>query len=212
MADTLAETLVERLRGPFRDAAEAVFLHGSTPWEVDEALEAFGFAQGPFEAEDRIGLDLAWARPGAEVSPILARMMELGKLGRKAGAGWYRYPGGGGKVDDPIVADLALEEAHFHRLTRVDYGAEEIRERLLAALVVTAVALRAEGYGAEAINRASVDGLGFPAERGGVLDWAQAMGRAPLSAMVRAVRDEGRVPLAAAPWLDDGRWPGDGAA
>jgi 3-hydroxyacyl-CoA dehydrogenase len=40
-------------------------------------------------------------------------MIELGKLGRKTSAGWYRYPGGGGKVEDPIVADLAIEEAHF---------------------------------------------------------------------------------------------------
>ncbi|WP_323771866.1 3-hydroxyacyl-CoA dehydrogenase family protein [Antarctobacter sp.] len=203
----MAETLVERLRGPFRDAAEAVFLHGSTPWEVDEALEAFGFTEGPFAAEDRIGLELAWARQGADGGPILRRMMELGKLGRKAGAGWYRYPGGGGKVDDPIVADLALEEAHFHRMTRVDYSEEEIRARLLAALVVAAVELRGQGIGAEEIDRASVEGLGFPADKGGVLVWARAMGAARLGAMIGPVRDEGRVPLRPARWLDDGRWP-----
>ncbi|SNS93962.1 3-hydroxyacyl-CoA dehydrogenase family protein [Antarctobacter heliothermus] len=207
----MADRLVDRLRGPFRDAAEAVFLHGSTPWEVDEALEDFGFAQGPFEAEDSLGLDLAWARQGADVSPILKRMMELGKLGRTAGAGWYRYPGGGGKVDDPIVADLALEEAHFHRLTRVDYGAEDIRDRLLAALVLAAVALVQEGAAEEEINRASVEGLGFPADQGGVLVWARTLGIAKLRAMVRSVRDEGRVPLVPARWLDDGRWPGEGA-
>ncbi len=192
--------MAERLRRPFRDAAEAVFLYGSTPWEVDEAMQDFGFSTGPFEAEDEIGLDVAWARRQAtgwpQGLPILGRMMELGKLGRKTGAGWYRYPGGGGKVEDPIVADLALEEAHFHRLARVDYGPEEIRERLLIALVTAAEGLRAEGVPEVEIARASVDGLGFPANQtGGVLGWADRIGAARIDMMRRRVREEGVVPL-----------------
>ncbi|WP_245189044.1 3-hydroxyacyl-CoA dehydrogenase family protein [Mameliella alba] len=195
MAD---DTLAERLWMPFRNAAEAVFLHGSTPWEVDEAMEEFGFAAGPFEIEDRIGLDLAWARrkagEGAQDLPILVRMMELGKLGRKTGAGWYRYPGGNGKVDDPIVADLALEEAHFHRLERGDYTPDQIRERLLVALVSAARDLQAEGLAASDIDAVSVEALGFPADRGGVLSWA-ARDPAGLAAMTKTVLDEGKVPL-----------------
>lgn len=197
----MTDTLAERLRGPFRDAAEAVFLYGSTPWEVDEALREFGFAVGPFEREDEIGLDLAWERrratgwpPGL---PILGRMMDLGKLGRKTGAGWYRYPGGGGKVDDPIVADLALEEAHFHRLDRVDYTPDEIRERVLVALVAAAEDLRAAGVPEPEIANASVAGAGFPAtEMGGVLGWATRLGRARMDQMKARVLDEGPVPLA----------------
>ncbi|WP_305971889.1 MULTISPECIES: 3-hydroxyacyl-CoA dehydrogenase family protein [unclassified Mameliella] len=199
-------TLAERLRMPFRDAAEAVFLHGSTPWEVDEAMEGFGFVAGPFEIEDRIGLDLAWERRKAgkapEGLPILVRMMELGKLGRKTGAGWYRYPGGNGKVDDPIVADLALEEAHFHRLERGDYTPEEIRERLLVALVAAARELQAAGVAARDIDAVSIEALGFPSDKGGVLSWA-ARDPAGLAAMTRAVQDEGKVPLR--PTMGQGR-------
>lgn len=207
----MAETLAERLRGPFRDAAEAVFLHGSTPWEVDEAMEEFGFLRGPFEMEDEIGLDLAWARHRAdgtaEMPPILGRMMELGKLGRKTGAGWYRYPGGGGKVDDPIVADLALEEAHFHRLTRGDYSPDEIRERLLVALVGAAAEALADGVPEAEIARASVEGAGFLAsEAGGVLGWARRLGQTRLAQMVRRVTDEGLVPVRPVPGLVEGRF------
>ncbi|MBV7396982.1 3-hydroxyacyl-CoA dehydrogenase family protein [Mameliella sediminis] len=209
MADAV---LGERLRMAFRDAAEAVFLYGSTPWEVDEALEAFGFAAGPFEVEDRVGLDLAWARQsagkGPKGLPILPRMMELGKLGRKTGAGWYRYPGGNGKVDDPIVADLALEEAHFHRLNRVDYSPEEILDRMLTALVAAAAEALAEGIAAPAIDAASVEGAGFPAARGGILTWARGLDPADLSRMVRLVRDEGKVPLRMVAGLERGRLPG----
>ncbi|SMX50211.1 3-hydroxyacyl-CoA dehydrogenase family protein [Maliponia aquimaris] len=191
----MADVLSERLRGPFRDAAEAVFYHGSTPWEVDEAMEAFGFARGPFAAEDILGLDLAWERRRDGGPPILRRMMELGKLGRKSGAGWYRYPGGGGKVEDPIVADLALEEAHFHRVARVDYAEAQIRERLLAALIVAARGLLAEGYAAAEIDRAAIAALGFPAERGGPLVFAATMGADWTDRLIERVRDEGRVPL-----------------
>ena len=191
--------LAERLRAGLRDAAEAVFLYGSTPWEVDEAMEGFGFASGPFEVEDHIGLERAWARRQAEGRPqdlpILGRMMELGKLGRIAGAGWYRYPGGGGKVDDPIVADLALEEAHFHRLTRCDYSEDAIRDRLLVGMIDMAVVLLGEGATEADINCASVQGLGFPCEKGGVLAFAHALGGGPLGALFARVRDEGVVPL-----------------
>jgi len=71
----------------------------------------FGYAMGPYEAQDLSGLDIAHANrqrqaptrdPNRRYIPIADRMIELGKLGRKTGAGWYRYPGGGGKVEDPI--------------------------------------------------------------------------------------------------------------
>ncbi len=199
------------LRAALRDAAEAVFLHGSTPWEVDEAMEQFGFARGPFEAEDATGLDiaLAWraAEGGAQVLPILPRMLELGKLGRKTGAGWYRYPGGGGKVDDPIVADLALEEAHFHGLTRVDYSASEIRERLLVALIHAAADLMARGVPAPEIDRASRACLGFPGEKVGLMTYAAGLRRAHLHQMVARVRQEGVVQLRGAPDLVEIWWP-----
>ena len=116
-----------RLLARYSEAAETVLMDGSTPWEVDEAMVEFGFATGPFEAQDNTGLDLAHAErrrqdatrdPNRRYIPVADRMVELGKLGRKTGAGWYRYPGGGGKVDDPIVADLALEEARYAKVER----------------------------------------------------------------------------------------------
>lgn len=133
----------ERLQARFFATAEALFLVGSTPWEVDEAVQTLGLAQGPFERQDHLGLDnvdrqrRVWIAAKRSVSrdlPLLGRMLELGKLGRKTGAGWYRYPGGGGKVEDPIVADLALEEAHFGQLERTDYSQRVIARRMNFAI------------------------------------------------------------------------------
>ena len=111
-----------RILARYREAADTVFMDGSTPWEVDEAMVKFGYAMGPYEAQDLSGLDIAHANrrrqaatrdPNRRYIPIADRLIELGKLGKKSGAGRYRYPGGGGKVEDPIVADLAIEESHF---------------------------------------------------------------------------------------------------
>ena len=171
--------------------ADAVFFDGSTPWEVDEALVAFGFPMGPYEAEDLLGLDLTRARPPdppARAVPIAGRMAELGKLGRKTGAGWYRYPGGGGKVEDPIVADLALEEAYFAGTPRTDYSADEITRRLILALVNEAARLADQGADPADIDRVACRALGFPGD--GPLAWADTEGAGGIVAQLEALAPE----------------------
>ena len=176
-----------RILARYREAADTVFMDGSTPWEVDEAMVEFGYAMGPYEAQDLSGLDIAHANrrrqdatrnPQRRYIPIADRMVELGKLGRKTGAGWYRYPGGGGKVDDPIVADLALEEAHLAGITRCDYSPDEIRRRLLLAMINEAAAIMEAGIAQSAadIDLVTVFGYGFPRWRGGLMHFADSLG------------------------------------
>lgn len=166
-------------------AADTIFLDGATPWDIDEAMTDYGFALGPYESEDLFGLDLGvqrrlWHRqtyPRFRHVMLIDRMLELGKLGHKTGAGWYRYPGGGGKVDDPIVADLAIEESFFAGTARSDYSHDTIRQRLLLS-VINAIFQQAEtsSVAAEMIDIVSVLGLGFPRHHGGLISYADAMG------------------------------------
>ncbi len=180
-----------RILARYREAADTVFMDGSTPWEVDEAMVDFGYAMGPYEAQDLSGLDIAHANrrrqdatrdPARRYIPIADRMVELGKLGKKTGAGWYRYPGGGGKVEDPIVADLALEEAHFANRTRTDYDADTIRHRLVLAMINEAADILAEGIAERAvdIDLVTVFGYGFPRWRGGLMHYADTIGAAKI--------------------------------
>jgi 3-hydroxyacyl-CoA dehydrogenase len=176
-----------RILARYREAADTVFMDGSTPWDVDEAMEIFGYAMGPYEAQDLSGLDIAHANrrrqdstrdPNRRYIPIADRMVDLGKLGRKTGAGWYRYPGGGGKVDDPIVADLAIEEAHFAGITRTDYAPDDISETLLLAMINEAADILNEGIAQSArdIDLVTVFGYGFPRWRGGLMHYADTLG------------------------------------
>ncbi len=204
--------VIARLQARLFEAGETVMMDGSTPWEVDEALRAFGFAKGPFEMQDLIGLDRVQiaARhlrglqdPARRVIPLAGRMLELGKLGRKTGAGWYRYPGGGGKVDDPIVADLALEEAHFEGRMRCDYDAGEIRERLCLALINEGAGVLRDGSVASApvLDLLTVFGLGFPPARGGVIGYADALGAGAVVDKLRMLEREDPVVWKADPLL-----------
>ena len=201
-----------RILARYREAADTVLMDGSTPWEVDEAMVGFGYAMGPYEAQDLSGLDIAHANrrrqdatrdPARRYIPIADRMVELGKLGRKTGAGWYRYPGGAGKVDDPIVADLALEEARFAGIERTEYAPEEIRERLLLAMINEAADILHEGVAQNArdIDLVTVFGYGFPRWRGGLMHYADTLGAGAIMEKLDALAQEDAVAWNASPLL-----------
>ncbi|WP_170789410.1 enoyl-CoA hydratase-related protein [Ruegeria lacuscaerulensis] len=203
--------IANRILARYHEAADTVLMDGSTPWEVDEAMVEFGYTMGPYEAQDLSGVDVALANrrenaprdPNRRYIPIADRMIELGKLGKKVGAGWYRYPGGGGKVEDPIVADLALEEAHFAKITRCDYAVDEIMDRLLSAMINEAVALLDEGIATSAreIDCASVTELGFPRWRGGLMHYADTIGAKTLLARLETYAQEDSLAWAVSPSL-----------
>jgi len=72
-----------------------------------------GFRMGPFELMDLVGIDvgfevaksfaeLSFGEPRWRPSPIQARMVAAGRLGRKTGRGYYDYPDDGAyRADDP---------------------------------------------------------------------------------------------------------------
>ncbi|MHA6262925.1 3-hydroxyacyl-CoA dehydrogenase family protein [Arenibacterium sp. CAU 1754] len=158
---------------------EDLLMQGAIPHEVDEAMVAFGFDLGPFQAQDLIGLDRAYAdrkASGAPVSLIFDRMVEEGRLGQKVGVGFYRYPGGGGAVIDPLVEDLIREEARFAGVEPREFTADEVQTRLILAMAQEVADMLADGTAAKVadINTVARLGFGFPADMGGPADWADA--------------------------------------
>ncbi len=201
-----------RILARYHEAADTLLIDGSTPWEVDEALVEFGFVLGPYAAQDLAGLDIAHTRrraqdgirdPARRYIPIADRMVELGKLGRKTGAGWYRYPGGGGRVDDPIVADLGIEEAYFAGINRIDYKEDEIKRRLLLAIINEAAdALNEDNkLRARDVDLFSVLAFGFPRWRGGLMHYADSIGAKAIVSQLKKLCKEDPVAWKISPLL-----------
>ena len=176
-----------RILARYREAADTLLMDGSTPWDIDEAMVNFGYAMGPYEAQDLSGLDIAYANrrrqdatrdPNRRYIPISDRMVDEGRLGKKVGVGWYRYPGGKGRVDDPLIEDLIREEAHFAKVTREEIPEDEIQNHLILAMINEAADILGEGiaHSAAEIDLVSVLGYGFPRWRGGLLHHADNIG------------------------------------
>lgn len=173
-------------------AADQLLMQATNPWELDAAMTDFGFVMGVCAAQDDVGLDHVLQRRqnvsgpfGPGFSPILPRMVSEGRLGRKLGVGWYRYPGGGGLVIDPLVEDLLREEAWFAGVTRVELSDKEMLHRMVAGIILPALHLMAtEG---PQVDQLSISVLGFPARTGGVLSYARTLERSDLIQHLSAI-------------------------
>ena len=93
---------------------------GALPHEIDAAMEAYGFAMGPFAVFDLAGLEIAWARrkrqaatrdPAERYVDIADRLCEAGRFGQKTGRGWYAYPAGKRTVDPEVTALIEAARA-----------------------------------------------------------------------------------------------------
>ena len=177
-----------RLYAAYRRQCEFMVEEGAAPEQVDAALEAFGFAMGPFAVADLSGLDIAWRMrqsqaatrdPAARYVHIADRLCEAGRLGRKTGAGYYRYADGKSRPQvDPGVAELIATARSDKGITPRALGVEEIQRRVMLTLVNEAALLLAEGVAERAtdVDVVLVNGYGFPRWEGGPVFWARERG------------------------------------
>jgi 3-hydroxyacyl-CoA dehydrogenase len=166
-----------RVFSAYRREAEFLLEDGALPQQIDAAMEAYGFAMGPFAVFDLAGLEIAWARrkrqaatrdPNARYVDIADHLCEAGRLGMKAGRGWYRYPDGKRAIDPEVTALIEQRRAAKGLVART-ISDDEIRQRLLAAMAAEGGALLSEGIAARAsdIDLVMINGYGFPAHKGG---------------------------------------------
>jgi len=160
---------------------------GATPLQVDRAMEAFGFAMGPFRMSDLAGGDIGWAirkrraveMPQITYSRLPDLICERGRFGQKSGAGFYDYQAGD-RHARPSAEVQALIEANAAALglARREISDREIVERLLYALIDEGARILEEGIAARAgdIDVVYLSGYGFPAWRGGPMHYADQVG------------------------------------
>lgn len=161
---------------------------GASPREIDAALEAYGFAMGPFAVADMSGLDIAWAMrkrraatrdPAERYVSIPDRLCEAGRLGRKAGRGWYRYASGTAQPDpevDAVIDNVRAEQGVMLR----QFTADAIQRRILAVMANEGAKILTEGISLRPsdVDLVFVNGYGFPRLRGGPMFAADRRGLA----------------------------------
>lgn len=183
-----------RIYNAYRRQCEIMLEDGAMPEDVDNALTAMGFAMGPFAVADMSGLDIAWRMRKSQAATrdareryvsILDELCEQGRLGRKAGAGYYSYADGrqAKAVDASVraIVEAASARRGIHRRTLLP---AEIQRRALVAMVNEAACLFAEGVASRPsdIDVVLVQGYGFPRWLGGPVFWARGQDRAALEA------------------------------
>ncbi|MEO1192980.1 MAG: 3-hydroxyacyl-CoA dehydrogenase NAD-binding domain-containing protein [Pseudomonadota bacterium] len=175
---------------------------GALPQQVDAAITAFGFAMGPFAVGDLAGIDIGYFNrrredatrdPNERYVDIADKLYELGRLGQKTGAGWYRYePGNRKPLPDPLVEELVLEASARKGITRREIDDGEIRGRVLCALVNEGAKILEEGiaYRSVDIDQVWIHGYAFPAHQGGPMFWADAQGLQNVVAMMATYAED----------------------
>jgi 3-hydroxyacyl-CoA dehydrogenase len=201
-----------RMLGRYSAAANGLINAGALPQQIDNALQAFGMAMGPFRMGDLAGLDIGWAtrkRRAAEAvargespaGPIVAdRLCEAGRFGQKTGAGWYRYePGVRDAIPDPVVQQTIERYRSDHGIAARAVSDDEIVERCIFALVNEGARILDEGIAARAsdIDVVYLNGYGFPKNRGGPMRYADETG---LERVVASLRRFAAEPGADAGW------------
>jgi 3-hydroxyacyl-CoA dehydrogenase len=160
---------------------------GCSPQQVDGAIEAFGFAMGPFRMGDLAGNDVGWyirkrrylEKPNLRYSKTADLLCEKGRFGQKTSAGWYDYrPGDRTAHPSAAVEELLVAERARLGVTPRAVSDEEIVHRLLFALVNEGAQLLDEGIALRAsdIDLVYLSGYGFPRYRGGPMFYADTVG------------------------------------
>ena len=175
-----------RMLVPYRDQANELVLRGARPQDVDAAMHALGMPMGPFEMGDMAGLDIGYAsrREAAKKSgqPMpddwVDRVVELGRKGQKTQAGVYDYPEGRRPVPSPMIADLIDAFRTEKGIERREFTQDEAMKRQAYALMNEGAKILEEGIAQRAsdIDVIYVFGYGFPAYRGGPMQYASEQG------------------------------------
>jgi 3-hydroxyacyl-CoA dehydrogenase len=113
--------LVNRLLMPYLNEATLCLQEGAaSAQDIDAAMRDYGWPMGPFTLMDFLGLDVS-ADVGAYLSSqygermqgaeMFERLVKLGRLGEKSGAGFYSY---GDQSDEPVKQIIAELSAGKH--------------------------------------------------------------------------------------------------
>ncbi len=191
--------LVNRVLFPYLLDAAELFERGLDADKIDSALEQWGMPMGPLRLIDEIGVDIAvdigntlekaYGRRD-DVSAVLLWLRDGQMLGRKTGAGFYKYEGKAQTRNDslsqwrralhgePEGAEGPNIPPDWHRDPRLRLNDEELARRVIFLMVNEAARCVEEKVvgSAEDADYGMILGTGFAPFRGGPLRYAEHYG------------------------------------
>jgi 3-hydroxyacyl-CoA dehydrogenase len=183
--------VANRMLAYYMREAYLLLEEGASVEQIDRVLTEFGLPVGPFGMQDIAGIDvgarirqylasIGKSRAEGPQSAVPDRLFAMGRYGQKTGAGWYQYdaPGGRNRTPDPLIEQLAAEEAKKRGIARRPIADEEIIARITTALANEGARVLEDGFATRAgdIDIIYVYGFGFPRHRGGPMFYAETVG------------------------------------
>jgi 3-hydroxyacyl-CoA dehydrogenase len=168
---------------------EGMFLleEGATPWQIDKVLYDFGFAMGPYQVADLAGIDVQYAARKARWDKLSERehqanlvdqLYAMGRYGQKTGRGYYLYDENRKASPDPEIEALIVAHSEKRGIARRPISDQEIRERLIYAMINEGAKILEEGVAARPVDIDVIwlTGFGFPVYLGGPMFYADQIG------------------------------------
>ncbi|MDT7934782.1 MAG: 3-hydroxyacyl-CoA dehydrogenase NAD-binding domain-containing protein [Sphingomonadaceae bacterium] len=177
-------------------------LEGTSPQAIDAAMRDYGFAVGPFQMFDIVGLDVIGR--GSTERTLHGDMVAAGRLGQKNGRGFSDYDdqrrGTPSREAAAIIRALA---EHKGIAQRPEASADEIVDRLLLPVVNEGAKLLDEGIAIRAsdVDVACVLGYNWPAHTGGPMFWADTLGLSEVLRRLEALEAANGAMFAPAPGI-----------
>ncbi|WP_372988667.1 3-hydroxyacyl-CoA dehydrogenase NAD-binding domain-containing protein [Sulfitobacter sp.] len=158
---------------------------GLMPWDVDAALNTFGFKMGPFQMSDLAGLDIGWSKGAKTTNPIRDALCEMDRRGQKTKAGFYDYDEARRPIPSDVVAGVIKDITGAESSSM---SADEIIEICIYPMINEAVKILEENKAQRPsdIDVVWLNGYGWPADKGGPMFYGDMVGaQAVLDVMER---------------------------
>ena len=180
-----------------RREVDALVLEGASIDQLDRVLFDFGFPMGPFVLNDLIGNDIGWNKDTSSSTSIKEILCEMGRLGIKSGAGYYKYESGSRvPVPDPEVEKMVEEFSAKNGIQRRQITDEEIIERCIYAIINEGAKILEEGIAVRPsdLDVIWVNGYGWPVYLGGPMFYADLIGTEKILATLQKFeKDQGEI-------------------
>ncbi|WP_097091850.1 3-hydroxyacyl-CoA dehydrogenase NAD-binding domain-containing protein [Novosphingobium sp. Chol11] len=172
-----------RCFGTYVQEGVEMVAEGINPALIENAGRQLGMPVGPLAVGDEVSIELGHkivvaaqkelgdAYVAQPSDAVMARMVELGRLGRKSAKGWYDYPEGGKKHLWPGLEEMFPRAA-------VQPDVEEVKERLLYRQLVECARCYEEGVleTVEDGDLGAIFGWGFAPWTGGPFSHMDTVG------------------------------------